>query len=144
MEVNAGGKSYSFTFGEKHIIAPSTIETYTLTIKRAAPQGTIETEIAEWENNSSINGDLNENENKGNDDPTPSADAFRIPLPDFSNSSVYKAMNNNIQIAEICREYLKADGIDNQAIVVYPVKNGITDLSKGYVAQILDGNNVTR
>ena len=50
-------------------------------------------------------------------------------------------MNNNIQIAEICREYLKADGIDNQAIVVYPVKNGITDLSKGYVAQILDGNN---
>lgn len=141
VEVKAGGKSYSFTFGEKHIIAPSTIETYTLTIKRAAPQGTIETEIAEWENNSSINGDLNENENKGNDDPTPSADAFHIPLPDFSNSSVYKAMNNNIQIAEICREYLKADGIDNQAIVVYPVKNGITDLSKGYVAQILDGND---
>ena len=39
------------------------------------------------------------------------------------------------------QRYLKADGIDNQAIVVYPVKNGITDLSKGYVAQILDGNN---
>lgn len=145
IEVKAGGKNYNFTFGEKHVIAAATKETCTLTIKRASPQSNIKTEISDWENNTSIEGDLNEEEK---DEPnTPSTnDFFCISLPDFSQSSVYKVMNGEVQIAEICKEYLQANGVDNLAIVIYPKNNGTINLTKGYVAQLFDrasGNIIT-
>ena len=141
LEVRVGGKNYGFTFGTKHTITPATKETYTLTMRKSALQGNISSTIEEWENNSSVTGDLDEEENgnSGEDNPSVSADAYRIMLPDFSKSSVYKAMNGNTQFAEVCREYLYSSGIDNQAVVIYPVTDGITDLSHGYVAKVLDG-----
>lgn len=137
IEVKAGGKSYYFSPGEKYTIAPSTKITYTLTIKRATSQGSIEATVADWENKSNLNGDLNEIEE--NEEPS-IKNAYSITLPDFSESSVYKVMDGNTQIAEVCREYLKSTLIDNQAIVVYPFVNNETDLKNGYVAQVLDGN----
>ncbi len=137
IEVKAGGKSYYFSPGEKYTIAPSTKITYTLTIKRATSQGNIEATVADWENKSNLNGDLNEMEEKEEPGIT---NAYSITIPDFSESSVYKVMDGNTQIAEVCREYLKSTLIDNQAIVIYPFVNGKADLTKGYVAQILDGN----
>lgn len=56
----------------------------------------------------------------------------------FSKSNVYKAINEGTQVAEICKEYLLADNIDAQAIVVYPVLNGATDLNNGTVICLLD------
>ncbi len=146
IEVKAGGKSYNFTFGDKHSIAPATKEICTLTIKRAAPQGNIQARITDWENNSSVNGDLNESPDINEPTPPSTAGIFCIPLPDFSQSSVYKAMNGNLPLAEICKEYLLANGVDNLATVVYPINNGIANLTKGYVAQVFDrttGNILT-
>lgn len=141
IEATAKGKSYIFTFGTKHTITPATIDTYTLTINDTALQGTINPSIDSWENSAEVSGDLNENTSTdGGQEPPLSTNTYCIYIPDFSKSSVYKAMNGNTEIAEICREYLKTAGIDNQAIVVYPINEGITDLSKGYVAQVLDGN----
>ena len=143
IEVSLEGKIYSFTFGTKHDIAPATKETYTLTIHKALTQGSILPSITDWENSSTVNGNLNQNGNEqDNDKPNPpvSSEASKITLPDFAGTSVYKVMKEDVQVAEVCREYLRATDIDNQAIVVYPVKDGTTDLTKGYVAQILDGN----
>lgn len=136
IEVRAGGKNYNFTFGEKHVIATATKETCTLTIKRAASQSNIKAEISDWENNSFVEGDLNE----VTEDPVPPVPtkSYSLSLPDFSESSVYKATDGNRQVAEICKEYLKGTGVDNQAIVVYPMNDGIADLTKGYVAQLFD------
>lgn len=141
IEATAKGKNYIFTFGTKHTIAPATVETYTLTINDTALQGAINPSIDSWENSAEVNGNLNENTSTdGGQEPPLSANTYCIYIPDFSQSSVYKAMNGNTEIAEICREYLKGTGIDNQAIVVYPINEGIADLSKGYVAQVLEGN----
>lgn len=146
IEANIGGRIYSFTFGTTHTIAPATQETYTLTIHKALTQGSIIPSISEWENSSNINGNLDENGQDGdnnNEDNTPdtpvTAEAYKINLPYFNGTSVYKVMNGSIQLAEICREYLSATDINNQAIVVYPVKDGQTDLTNGYAARILDG-----
>lgn len=134
VEVKAGGKSYRFTFGEKHTIAPSGKEIYTLTLKRSAPEGIIQTEIADWEGSSSFEGDLNEDATTG-----PGASyAYSLPLPDFSASSVYRAMDGDRPVAEVCKEYLSSTDVACQAIVVYPVADGKADLAKGYVARLLD------
>ncbi|MBE6182479.1 MAG: hypothetical protein E7148_07280 [Rikenellaceae bacterium] len=72
---------------------------------------------------------------------------YKFSLPDFSQSKVYKVMENGQQIAEICLEWLgsenAADGVsvDAQAVVVYPMaSNGKADLSNGYVAKIVKAN----
>ena len=56
----------------------------------------------------------------------------------FEKSNVYKVIHSGKQVAEICKEYLLADNIDAQAIVVYPVLNGATDLNNGTVICLLD------
>lgn len=57
----------------------------------------------------------------------------------FVDSRVYNVVANGVKVAQICREYLStADKkIDNQAIVVYPVKDGVADLTKGIVTAVL-------
>ena len=127
MQVN--GKAYNFTFGEDHAIRPATKETYTLTMKGSAPQTYLEAEIDDWENESHMEGELQEHNDNGN---------YRFSIPDFSQSAVYKAMDGNQPVAEICKEYLNACAA--QAIIVYPIHNGTTDLGQGYVAQIFDAS----
>ena len=57
----------------------------------------------------------------------------------FGTSSVYRLYNNGRTVAEICKEYLvsEADEIASQAIVAYPVKNEVTDLTLGIVLQLI-------
>lgn len=61
----------------------------------------------------------------------------------FIDSRVYKVMAEDVQVAEMCREYLCAEGVDNQAIVVYPVVDGKAVHTKGIVLcllnQVMDG-----
>lgn len=61
------------------------------------------------------------------------APVYAIEIPtDFSEGDVQKVMYQNIKVAEICREYIRATGIDKQMVVIYPVsENGKADLTKG-------------
>lgn len=57
----------------------------------------------------------------------------------FSTSDIYHVFHDGMPIAEICKEYLyKKDVVDSRALVVYPIKNGITSLQEGLVLQLLD------
>lgn len=56
----------------------------------------------------------------------------------FTESRVYKVMADGVQVAEMCREYVCGEGVDNQAVVVYPVKDGKADHSKGLVLSLLN------
>lgn len=129
IEMQVNGKAYNFTFGENHFIHPATKETYTLTLKGNAPQSNIEAQIDDWENESHVDGELQEPTNSSN---------YQFSIPDFGQSAVYRVMDNNQPVAEICKEYLNA--CSAQAIIVYPIHNGTTDLGQGYVAQIFDAS----
>lgn len=64
---------------------------------------------------------------------------FAVPgLEDFAQSRVLKVMYDGNQVAEICREYLCGAGINNQAIVVYPMVGTVADISRGLAVCILD------
>ena len=56
----------------------------------------------------------------------------------FENSGVYKVTYQGRKVAEICKEYLLADQLASQAVVVYPVDiNGKTDLSSGVAMELI-------
>jgi uncharacterized protein (TIGR02145 family) len=55
---------------------------------------------------------------------------------DFTASNVFNVMNREKQIAEICLEYLCTGEIQKQAVVIYPMVNGKTDLTKGMVIEL--------
>lgn len=59
----------------------------------------------------------------------------------FAKSGVYNVFNKGEKVAEICKEYLLADNIKSQAIVAYPVKDGITDLESGLVMELIGEAN---
>lgn len=64
---------------------------------------------------------------------------FEVPgIDGFKSSRVLKAMYGDIQVAQICREYLSGDGIDNQAIVAYPMNGTEADMTRGFVISILE------
>ena len=65
--------------------------------------------------------------------------AFEVPGIDaFKNSRVLKVMYGDVQVAQICREYLSGEGIDNQAIVAYPMNGAQADMTKGFVLNVLE------
>ncbi len=75
---------------------------------------------------------------------------YKFSLPDFSQSKVYKVMENGKQIAEVCLEFLGDENaaatvaVDAQAVVVYPMAaDGKADLTNGYVAKIVKANDGT-
>lgn len=139
IELNIGGKNYIYTLPEDQIIRNTTRNTWTVTLKKTETPSqaalSITTQITDWENGLHVTGDIMEN----SEPVTPSGN-YSISIPDFSESPVYKVMNGSEQLAEICREYLYLNGaLNQQAITVYPVRNGKTDLGKGIIAQILSG-----
>lgn len=50
---------------------------------------------------------------------------------DFAGGAVQRAVYGGVKVAEICREYVRAEGVDKQMTVVYPVVDGKADLTKG-------------
>lgn len=67
--------------------------------------------------------------------------AYAIDVPaDFSASYVQKIMYGDVQIAEVCKEFIKTSTVSEQMVVVYPVVSGKTDLTKGLAVK--DGGNV--
>lgn len=67
---------------------------------------------------------------------------IHIPTLSFNTSDIYRVYKNGMPVLDICKEYLYANGADNninsQAIVAYPVKGYKPDMSNGTVLQLLD------
>jgi uncharacterized protein (TIGR02145 family) len=59
----------------------------------------------------------------------------------FTASNVFKVMNKEKQVAEICLEYLCNNEIKEQAVVIYPMADGKTDLTKGLVIELKEETN---
>lgn len=137
VEVKAEGRTYAFFFGERHVLASATRQTCTLTLKKSATQGGIAGEVADWENDEALEGDLVETEI---DEPDPASGNYVFAVPDFADSEVYRAMVGGKVVAEICREYLRADGVNSRAVVAYPVADNVADLGRGRVLQLLDAD----
>ena len=60
---------------------------------------------------------------------------------DFERSSVYRVSTGGKAIAEVCKEYLRSDELDNAAIVVYPVMDDIADLQNGILWYVIGKSN---
>lgn len=60
---------------------------------------------------------------------------YRIVVPtDFSSGLVQKVMDGDIQVAEICNEYIQLFSEQKRATVIYPMTSGgKADLTKGFV-----------
>ncbi|MGV8138494.1 MAG: BACON domain-containing protein [Mangrovibacterium sp.] len=68
---------------------------------------------------------------------------YRIQLPDpdsFESTKMYKVMDGEQKIAEICLEYLRNDQISSRAVVVYVGAGGAADYTNGFVAYLV-GND---
>lgn len=67
---------------------------------------------------------------------------IHIPTLSFNTSDIYRVYKNGMPVLDICKEYLYANGADNninsQAIVAYPVKGYKPDMNNGTVLQLLD------
>lgn len=88
-------------------------------------------DIKEWVNGEDIDTDTSVENN-----------FIHISTLSFNTSDIYRVYKNGIPVLDICKEYLYANGADNninsQAIVAYPVKEYKPDMSNGTVLQLLD------
>lgn len=130
VDVAIGERHFYYTMNGSHIFASGTQETFTLSLSSSPTSpdipGTISTTISDWGTPILNTGELIE-----------SVNSTINQIPDFSLSGIYKVFSSGIQVAEVCKEYLRSDNIDSQAIVIYPVANGVTDLTNGFVAQVI-------
>lgn len=70
--------------------------------------------------------------------------ALHIVALSFSESDIYRVYHKGKAIAEICKEYLKSETINSQAITCYPIQtNGKSDLSKGTVLKLMNDESNT-
>ncbi|WP_297674419.1 fimbrillin family protein [uncultured Bacteroides sp.] len=70
--------------------------------------------------------------------------ALHIAALSFSQSDIYRVYHKGKAIAEICKEYLKSETINSQAITCYPIQtNGKSDLSKGTVLKLMNDESNT-
>lgn len=64
---------------------------------------------------------------------------FNIPsVSDFDITKIYKVMDGDLKVAEICLEYLKNDNIASRAVVVYTGEGGAADYTRGFVAYLVN------
>lgn len=91
--------------------------------------GKISSSISEWKQGSSSNATLEEKENNN---------SISIPGLNFEKTGIYNLVTSttNTVIGKVCKEYLLNDGIDAQAIVLYPADND----ERGTVLQIIGEN----
>lgn len=63
---------------------------------------------------------------------------FRLSDIHWDSSYVYKVMDGNVQVGQVCREYLRTQDQElvAQAIVAYPMYRNKPDLSNGYIIQV--------
>lgn len=64
---------------------------------------------------------------------------YDVPISklDFTKALIYQLKTGNLVVGEVCREYLFVENIIKaRAVVVYPVKDGKTDLTDGLVVVV--------
>lgn len=95
---------------------------------------------------SGITADINEWKEGSKSEITPIEKEEKRCIPvsdfDFEQSSIYSiTTSEGKEVAEICKEYLSSAEIHAQAIVIYPVKDGISDWNNGTVLEIINEEN---
>lgn len=92
----------------------------------------ISEEIQEWNSGGEYTGVINK----------PKYQALDLSTIDWDKSRVHTIYYNGTIVGQVTKEYLyKIGDIDRQAIVVYPMaSNGKVDLTKGFVAQVMQAN----
>lgn len=71
----------------------------------------------------------------------PITKTYKIQIPaveKFQSTKVYKVMDGEQKIAEICLEYLKNEVINSRAVVVYPGLGSIGDYKNGFIAYLVN------
>ena len=71
----------------------------------------------------------------------PQLDRISISDFDFEKNTIYRVSSNGKCIAEVCKEYLLNDNFNNEAIVVYPIIDNVTDLQNGVLWHVLGETN---
>lgn len=150
-----GGKTLS---GKELLIVPQTITGQRFVLDMAGKiytcsldeEGLIEGKQYNWEINAEtlVEGALNEIKasisdwgigEEQNTETNVNISTIKVESFSFATSNIYHIYNGSTPIAEICKEYLYKEGVvDSRAIVVYPMVNGVTNLEKGLVLQLLD------
>lgn len=97
---------------------------------------------------SGITADINEWKEGSKSEITPIEKEEKTCIPvsdfDFEQSYVYSiTTSEGKEVAEVCKEYLSSAEIHAQAIVIYPMKDGIGDWSNGTVLEIIDETDKT-
>ena len=120
--IKVSGKSYNCTFPSDYSLESGTQNTLSLTYSSSEGLEVKKTDysITQWEDGMS-----------GSTDSEVTGISMSMSSLTFKQSNIYKIMSDGVQIAQICKEYLLADNINDQAIVAYPFKDGKADLSKG-------------
>ena len=73
----------------------------------------------------------------------PITKTYKIQIPNldaFEATKIYKVMDGEQKIAEICLEYLYNEMINSRAVVVYAGEGGAADYENGYVAYLVKGD----
>lgn len=70
--------------------------------------------------------------------------ALHIAALSFSQSDIYRVYHKGKAIAEVCKEYLKSESVNSQAITCYPLlTDEKSDLSKGTVLKLTNNGTNT-
>ena len=125
-ELYVGDRLFESKMESEYSLDSGVAENNTVVLQSSddANESTITANISEW--------DIKDTERTVNE----VGSMLRTSQLDFTASNVLKVMNRGKQIAEICLEYLRTDGIEKQAIVIYPMNNGNTDLTQGLVIEL--------
>lgn len=126
IELHVDDKIYECSYKKAYALESGKLEENTITLLSSSDASRIE--IA-----TSVNGwDTKQN----NMEATERASTIQTANLDFTDSNILKVMHKDKQVAEICKEYLCGNGIDTTAIVIYPMANEKTDLTKGVVIEV--------
>ena len=129
IKVVLDGVTYYYQPKEDIVLESGTSITFKIVINRQGLEVSYAL-ILEWVGNGSIDGSIGEKAPR-------IADLNAI---NWNASLVHNIYDKGALVAQACKEYLFKNGgnIDAQAIVVYPFNNGKTDLSNGFVAQVMN------
>lgn len=120
------GRTFSASLPDNLILASNTSSEITLHCNTQIGIDEIVPSIGEWQEGSKSDVDLEEEKKN------PTIDIANL---NFEQTHVHHIVNNsNTVIAEVCKEYLVSEGIDAQAIVLYPANNK----TEGTVLQVLN------
>ena len=129
LHIEVNGKTFISRLGNDYVFKSGEVEDYLITLSER-----VSTSISP-----SINGWGTPTKKDIDAEETTTSVSVSIDDLTFQKSGIYHIISGGNLVAEICKEYLLSNGvIDSQAIVVYPVKDGKTDLKNGLVLKIIN------